>query len=71
MLNDRVGWVGWNLVEKANHSKYEPKVHNMLNMLEVAIHANICTIMIDATLSFKMDIKWHETWVIAQVCIII
>ena len=57
MLNDRVGWVGWNLVEKANHSKYEPKVHKMLNILKVAIHANRYTIMIDATLSCKMDIK--------------
>ena len=37
MLNDRVGWVGWILVEKANHSKYELKVHNML---KVAIHEN-------------------------------
>ena len=57
MLNDRVGWVGWNLVEKANHSKYEPKVHNMLNILKVAIHANRYTIMIGANLSCKMGIK--------------
>ena len=60
-----MGWVGRNLVEKANHSKYEPNVHNML---KVAIYANRYTIMIDATLSCKMDIKWHKTWVIAQVC---
>ena len=54
MLNDREGQVGWNLIEKANHSKYEPKVHNML---KVAIYANRYIIMIDATLSCKMDIN--------------
>ena len=53
------GWVGWDGIwsKKANHSKYEPKVHNMLNMLKVAIYANRYTIMIDATLSCKMDMK--------------
>ena len=70
MLNDRVGWVGWNLVEKANHSKYEPNVHNMFKVLKVAIHENRWINMMDATLTCKMDRKWYETWVIAQVCII-
>ena len=63
-----MGWVGWNLVEKANHSKYEPNVHNML---KVAIHENRWINMMDATLTCKMDRKWYETWVIAQVCKII
>ena len=36
------GWVGWDEIwsKKANHSKYEPNVHNMLNMLKVAIYEN-------------------------------
>ena len=59
MFNDQVGWVGWNLVEKANHSKCEPKVHNMLNMLKVAIHENRWINMMDATLTCKKDMKYE------------
>ena len=53
-----------------NNSNYRPKVHNMLKMLKVAIHENRWINMMDATSTCKIDMKWHETWVIAQVCII-
>ena len=56
--------MGWNLVEKANHSKYEPKVHNML---KVAMYEDRSIGMMIATSICKIDMKWHETWVIAQV----
>ena len=50
------GWVGWDGIwlKKANHSNYEPKVHNML---KVAMYEDRSISMMIATSIYKIDMK--------------